>query len=182
MKAHLEIPRKRKFLRQAQADGIFVARETFHELLKRQPFLFSWDNEPEKFKTFLSNFQATFARKAVYKHSPDKAAIMPVVIESLYTEYSNLKENRMGNLPIIQRLDQENIQLLVFQSTVCLFRQLVDSEEFGDIRNKRPLSEIKVLSFAELDKCFTLFSFSPAVQEAAFYELNLRWSELPSNS
>lgn len=128
MKAHLDIPRKRKFLRQAQADGISVARETFHELLKRQPFFFSWDNEPEKFKTFLANFQATFAKRDVYKHSPDKDAIMPVVIESLYTEYSNLKENYLGSLPIIQPSDQQSIKLLVAQSTVGVFKHLLGTD------------------------------------------------------
>lgn len=199
MQVHLEFPKKRKFLLKAKEEGITRAQNLFNHYLNEQPMFFSWDKVHNSLPKIVENFKKSFATKPYYINSPDKDAIVLVFEHSLKTEYSNLIEP-YDVLPIIQPVDCFAIRVLVANATSKLFDTILKPisssfvsksrdpdawpkppvSMFKDFLDSHTIDDFKQLSIEEFDKSLLLFKFSPAVIEAAFYELNLVWSKIPT--
>lgn len=199
MKAHLEFPKKRKFLLKAKEDGITRAQNLFNRYLKEQPMFFSWDQVHNALPAIVEDFKKNFATKPCYVNSPDKDAIVQVFEQSLNTEYSNIIES-YDVLPIIQPVDWFAIRVLVGNATIKLFYTMLEpisssfvcksrdpdampkppASMFKDFLDTHTMDDLKRLSVEEFDKSLLRFQFSPAVIEAAFYELNRLWDKIPT--
>lgn len=199
MQAHLEFPKKRKFLLKAKEEGITRAQNLFNHYLKAQPMFFSWDIVHNSLPKIVEDFKKNFATKPCYVNSPDKDAIVQVFERSLNTEYSNIIES-YDILPIIQPVDWFAIRVLVANATMKLFSTILkpvsssfvcksrdpnDMQKpsvsfFKEFLDNHTIDDMKKMSVEEFDKSLLLFPFSPAVKEAAFYEFELLWSKLPT--
>lgn len=172
----------------AQEVGINTARASYNQGLYHQTIMFSWDREPAILKVTLENLDLSYVNKP--RNIDELRAITK---EACLIEYEILKANHKGELPVEDFTDEDIIFLLTESSTEVVkiglpvdFYHALKERKVNDIDNiwkdifiqEYSLDKVKQYALEHFEKKLWNKRFTPAIQEAALFEINKYWSKV----
>lgn len=188
MKNHVKFPTNAKNKLIAQEAGINTARASYKEGLYHQGIMFSWDRDPVMLEMILEQIEYNYINKP---RNLDE--LRSIAREACLTEYAILKASHKGELPIEAYTDEDMIFLLTECSTdtvkiglpVDFYHDLKD-RKIKDIDNtwkdifvqEYSLDKVKQYALDHFEKKLWNKRFTPAIQEAALFEINQYWSRV----
>jgi hypothetical protein len=188
MKSHLVIDGRSKNKLKAQEIGINTARSSYKEGLYHQGIMFSWDRDPVMLEMVLEQIDYSYINKP---RNLDE--LRSIAREACLTEYEILKANHKGELPIEAYTDEDMIFLLTECSTEAVkiglpvdFYHALKDRKVKDIDNtwknifiqEYSLDKVRKYALDHFESKLWNKRFTPAIQEAAFFEINQYWSKV----
>lgn len=190
MKNHMFFSKNAKNKLIAQEAGINTAKNSYKQGLYHQSIMFSWDREPVLLEIMLENFDLTYINKP--RNLDELRAIFT---ESCFIEYERLKANHKGPLPVEDYNDEAFIGFLFESSTTAVkfglpadFYHSLREQKVKDLDNvwkemfinTYSLDAVKQYALDNFEKKLWNKRITPAIQEAALYEINRFWSNVIS--